>query len=208
MILLSEHIYDFDLDAALQIIPEQRRDYALKYQREIDRRLSVKAYLLLCEGLRELYGIQEMPLFSYTPSGKPMLTHYPEIHFNLSHCDEAILCAIDTQPIGGSFVLPAAPFSIVDKVKHLKSAGFNKVLIDFSKVKVTRNQIKAIMASMTKAQALPDVSRFNWKDGFYSPQQMEEYKAANERALQRKQAGKGNASQGRYKNKSSGKRRK
>lgn len=108
----------------------------------------------------------------------------------------------------GSFVLPAAPFSIVDKVKHLKSAGFNKVLIDFSKVKVTRNQIKAIMASMTKAQALPDVSRFNWKDGFYSPQQMEEYKAANERALQRKQAGKGNAPQGRYKNKSSGKRRK
>ena len=64
MILLNEHIYDFDLDAALQIIPEQRRDYALKYQREIDRRLSVKAYLLLCEGLRKLYGIQEMPLFS------------------------------------------------------------------------------------------------------------------------------------------------
>ena len=100
MILLSEHIYDFDLDAALQIIPEQRRDYALKYQREIDRRLSVKAYLLLCEGLRKLYGIQEMPQFSYTTSGKPMLTHYPEIHFNLSHCDEAILCAIDTHPIG------------------------------------------------------------------------------------------------------------
>lgn len=100
MILLSEHIYDFNLDAALQIIPEQRRDYALKYQREIDRRLSVKAYLLLCEGLRKLYGIQEMPQFSYTTSGKPMLTHYPEIHFNLSHCDEAILCAIDTHPIG------------------------------------------------------------------------------------------------------------
>ena len=100
MILLSEHIYDFNLDAALQIIPEQRRDYALKYQREIDRRLSVKAYLLLCEGLRKLYGIQEMPQFSYTTSGKPMLTQYPEIHFNLSHCDEAILCAIDTQPIG------------------------------------------------------------------------------------------------------------
>lgn len=100
MILLNEHIYDFDLDVALRIIPEQRRDYALKYQREIDRRLSVKAYLLLCEGLRELYGIQEMPLFSYTTSGKPILTHYPEIHFNLSHCNEAVLCTIDTQPIG------------------------------------------------------------------------------------------------------------
>ena len=107
----------------------------------------------------------------------------------------------------GSFVLPAAPFSIVDKVKHLKSAGFNKVLIDFSKVKVTRNQIKAIMSSMNKGQPLPNVSRFNWKDGFYSRQQMEEYKAANERALQRKQSGKGSAAQGRFKNKSSRRRK-
>lgn len=100
MILLSEHIYDFDLDAALRIISEQRREYALKYHREIDRRLSVKAYLLLCEGLKKSYGIQEMPLFSYTTSGKPILTHYPKIHFNMSHCNEAVLCAIDTKPIG------------------------------------------------------------------------------------------------------------
>jgi putative protease len=107
----------------------------------------------------------------------------------------------------GSFVLPADPYSIVDKLKHLKAAGFNKVLIDFSKVKVTRNQIKAIMSSMNKGQPLPNVSRFNWKDGFYSPQQMEEYKAANERALQRKQSGKGSAAQGRFKNKSSRRRK-
>ena len=33
---------------------------------------------------------------------------------------------------------------------------------------------------MTKGQPLQGVSRFNWKDGFYSPQQMEEYKAAME----------------------------
>ena len=61
--------------------------------------------------------------------------------------------------------------------QNLKETDF-----DFSKVKVTRNQIKAIMASMAKAQALPDVSRFNWKDGFYSPEKMEEYRNSNERA--------------------------
>jgi putative protease len=38
---------------------------------------------------------------------------------------------------------------------------------------------------MAKGQPLPDISRFNWKDGFYSPQKMEEYKAANERAAAR-----------------------
>ena len=41
------------------------------------------------------------------------------------------------------------------------------------------------MTSLTKAQPLPYISRFNWKDGFYSPQQMEAYKAATQRALEK-----------------------
>ena len=90
----------------------------------------------------------------------------------------------------GSFVMPEEPFSIVDKVAYIKQAGFKKILIDFSKTKVNRSQIKAITTSMTKGQPLPGISRFNWKDGFYSPQQIEEYKAANERRAKNAQ-GKG-----------------
>ena len=88
----------------------------------------------------------------------------------------------------GSFVMPEEPFSIVDKVKLLQTAGFKRLLVDFSKTKVTRSQIKAIMTSLMKAQPLQGVSRFNWKDGFYSPEKIEEYKAANERAAQAKAA--------------------
>jgi putative protease len=97
----------------------------------------------------------------------------------------------------GSFVMPEEPFSIVDKVQFIKASGFKKILIDFSKTKVTRSQIKAISTSLAKGQPLQGISRFNWKDGFYSPQQMEEYKAANERqaALKaRSKAGTGKAS--------------
>ena len=89
----------------------------------------------------------------------------------------------------GSFVMPEEPFSIVDKVNFISQTGFKRFLIDFSKTKVNRGQIKAISASMSKGQALPDVSRFNWKDGFYNPQQIEDYKAANERAAAAKAAG-------------------
>ena len=85
----------------------------------------------------------------------------------------------------GSFVMPEKPFCIADKVRFITSSGFKRILIDFSKTKVTRSQIKAISTSMAKGQPLPDISRFNWKDGFYSPQKMEEYKAANERAAAR-----------------------
>lgn len=85
----------------------------------------------------------------------------------------------------GSFVMPEEPFCITDKIKFIDSAGFKRILIDFSKTKVSRSQIKAIMTSLVKAQPLPDTSRFNWKDGFYSPQQIEEYKAATQRALEK-----------------------
>ncbi|MCR4736360.1 MAG: U32 family peptidase [Treponema sp.] len=88
--------------------------------------------------------------------------------------------------VDGSFVMPEEPFSILDKINFMNTAGFKRFLIDFSKTKVTRSQIKAISTSMLKGQPLPDVSRFNWKDGFYSPQQIEEFKAANERAQNKK----------------------
>ena len=88
----------------------------------------------------------------------------------------------------GSFVMPEEPFSILDKTNFIMQSGFKRVLVDFSKTKVNRSQIKAVSTSMVKAQPLPDVSRFNWKDGFYDPQQIEEFKAANERAAERASA--------------------
>ncbi len=100
--------------------------------------------------------------------------------------------------VDGSFVMPEQPFCITDKVNFISSSGFKKFLIDFSKTKVSRSQIKAIVTSMTKGLPLPEVSRFNWKDGFYSPQQIEEYKAANERAAARAaEKGKGKTKTGR-----------
>ena len=47
---------------------------------------------------------------------------------------------------------------------------------------------------MTKGQPLPGISRFNWKDGFYSPKQMEEYKASAERAQAAREAKAGGTS--------------
>lgn len=81
----------------------------------------------------------------------------------------------------GSFVMPEEPFSVLDKIEHISSLGFKRFLIDFSKTKVSKNQIKAINTSMIKALPLSGISRFNWKDGFYSVQQIEEFKLQNER---------------------------
>lgn len=100
MIYLDDHIWDFDLQKALAAVSPQRREYALRYRHERDQRLCVAAYRLLQRALHQEYGINELPQFIYTVQGKPLLEGHPDIHFSLSHCQEAVACAVDSQSIG------------------------------------------------------------------------------------------------------------
>ena len=171
MIYIDDHSAQTDLNIAWPKLSAQRREYLQHFRRESDRRAGAAAYLLLCRGLREEYGILEKPIFDFGPQGKPELRmengrwkmdngqwtmddgqwtmdneerrmengllsskgHLmpqewtarleetldtsrmnnepldnemtcpslgPNIHFNLSHCDEAAACVIDNQPVG------------------------------------------------------------------------------------------------------------
>lgn len=100
MIYLNDDIAGFDLERALPLLSDQRREQTLKFRYELGRKTSAMAYLLLCEGLRQEYGIMERPLFEYGEHGKPSIVGHPEIHFNLSHCREAVVCALSDHPVG------------------------------------------------------------------------------------------------------------
>ena len=100
LLLLDYHIDDFDLQAALADISEQRREQALRFRFERGQRTCVLAYLLLKRALKEAYGITENPLFEYGEHGKPSIAGHPEIFFNLSHCREAVACAVSSRPVG------------------------------------------------------------------------------------------------------------
>lgn len=99
-ILVSEHIWDFDLREALEEISAQRREQALKFKYELGQRLCVRAYQLLKQALKEEYGIVENPVFAYNEHGKPSIEGHPEIYFNLSHCKEAVACVVSDHPVG------------------------------------------------------------------------------------------------------------
>lgn len=100
MVYLNDDIANFDFEAALPLLSEQRREQALKFKHEQGRKTCAAAYLLLCEGLRKEYGITEKPVFEYGEHGKPFILGHPEIHFNMSHCREAAICAISETPVG------------------------------------------------------------------------------------------------------------
>lgn len=122
-----------------------------------------------------------VPIFAY-PALFRMRFKLPEAYnFTFFQDKEGgVFKALSTQD--GSFVLPEKPFSILDKWKFLQSSGFTHFLIDLSKTQITKSMFKQILKSFFKSEALEDISRFNWKDGFYSPEKMENFKNAAERA--------------------------
>ena len=71
----------------------------------------------------------------------------------------------------GSLVVPEKPFSIVDKIPYLKEAGFGKFIVDFSGPALKKRDYKDVMDAAKTGAPLPNTQRFNWKDGFYSPQE-------------------------------------
>jgi len=72
----------------------------------------------------------------------------------------------------GSYVYPEKYFSIIDKIPFLKEAGFGRFIIDFTGAALKKSNYRDLMKAVNEKEGfirpLPQSSRFNWKDGFYS----------------------------------------
>jgi 4'-phosphopantetheinyl transferase len=100
MLYLDDNIAGFDLETALPLLSEQRREQVLRFRHEQGRKTCAMVYRLLCRGLLEEYGFSQLPVFEYGEHGKPSIVGHPEIFFSLSHCRQAVACAISDRPIG------------------------------------------------------------------------------------------------------------
>lgn len=102
-LLVNDHldaITENDLLAAIDTLPSWRREKALRFKHLQGRKECTYAYLLLCQALRDTYGITEQPAFSIGEHGKPRLVSSPAIHFNLSHCRQAVACVVASCEVG------------------------------------------------------------------------------------------------------------
>ncbi len=121
ILLIDDQIQDYSPSQIAQWmdeLPEWRRRQALAFRHDSGQRQSLLAYRLLCQGLREAYGIMEQPTFVYNEHGKPSLPPTggnasqalalgslrrrkgEGLHFSLSHCKEGVCCAISDRPVG------------------------------------------------------------------------------------------------------------
>jgi putative protease len=70
-----------------------------------------------------------------------------------------------------SVVIPSKPFSLVDRIPFLKKEGIGKFILDFSHIELTKQLYKQVMKAAEEGRVLPDTSRFNWKNGFWQPEE-------------------------------------
>lgn len=82
-----------------QYLPSWRIEKALSYKQEKDKVTCVLAFLLLRYALYKEYSITELPEINTDENSKPFFVNHV-CHFNLSHCDTAVACALDTAPVG------------------------------------------------------------------------------------------------------------
>ena len=128
-----------------------------------------------------------LPLFSYSVLFRMRFT-LPKSYNFLYFSDKQGEAFRAFSTPSASFVLSDKPFSIVDRYQALQRRHFSRFLLDFSHTTVERRAYRFILQSLRSGTPLPDSVRFNWKEGFYDPQRVEELKQLGEKsAEQRKQ---------------------
>ncbi len=71
----------------------------------------------------------------------------------------------------GSVVIPVKPFSLVDRIPFLKKDGVGKFILDYSFIDLKKQVYKRVNAAARDGIVLPETGRFNWKEGFWQPEE-------------------------------------
>lgn len=81
-------------------LPTQRRERLLRMRLPEKRWEVLCAYMILRRALWEQYQWKEFPPMDYGSDQKPYFPNYPQVHFNLSHTEGAVMAALSNRPVG------------------------------------------------------------------------------------------------------------
>lgn len=90
-----------EIKELMDVISEERKDRIGKFYFLKDRVYSLLAEVILRYALEEKYNIKRNQVkFQYTKYGKPILEGYENIHFNISHSGDWVICGVADCQIG------------------------------------------------------------------------------------------------------------
>jgi phosphopantetheinyl transferase (holo-ACP synthase) len=116
----AEHLAPEHLECLVDTMPKQQQDIVAHYKSHRQKCEQAIAYTMLCHALkndRDLindslttikafphsalrFTLSVFPLWAFGEHGKPYITNYEGIHFNISHCKEAVAIGISNRTIG------------------------------------------------------------------------------------------------------------
>ncbi|PTT39474.1 4-phosphopantetheinyl transferase [Chryseobacterium sp. HMWF028] len=95
---ISEEKHESLLDKYLPAFSQEAKQDILRYRRWQDAQLSLLGKVLLQYGLKAYYNISEVEMGTL-PNKKPYLKDH-QLHFNISHSKDLVVCAIAEYPLG------------------------------------------------------------------------------------------------------------
>ncbi|WP_160138228.1 4'-phosphopantetheinyl transferase family protein [Chryseobacterium sp. c4a] len=142
---ISEEKHQYILDRYLKSFPEDFQQDILKYRRWQDAQLSLLGRVLLQEGLKSHYHIDEVCI-ERSPDHKPYLKGHP-LHFNISHSKELVVCAIAEFPIG-------IDVEFMDPKINYLDFQFQMTEQEFDKINRSEDQIRAFFSYWTQKESV------------------------------------------------------
>lgn len=121
---------DAEVERMLPSVPEPRRSQALGYRHTFGRFASLKSYLMLADLLDSGFGLKDFRVDT-GEYGKPFLPDYPDIHFNISHCRNAIAVAVSDKPVGID----------VEEFRHFNPGLLDKTMNTDEKAEIMASQV-------------------------------------------------------------------
>ena len=92
------NVKDLDLEKSYPLLPENRKEKADNYIFDKDKKLCCGASLLLKKLLDE-ENIGD-PIIETEKDGKPYISNYDDVYFNMSYAGRMVACAISDKEIG------------------------------------------------------------------------------------------------------------
>jgi len=116
---MSRSLTTEEKDKLTKELPFFRRQRFLR-EREEKQEQTLCAYGLLRRVLEMEHGMPHLPEVEVAEGGKPWFPDYPELCFNISHTEGAVLCAIHNHPLGVDIQCHRTPAASLMKAFELE----------------------------------------------------------------------------------------
>ena len=85
----------------LKFVPTEKQERILKQKIKQNADNMFIGEILAKTVIKKTFGIDiAKQKFAYAEQGKPYLPNYPDVHFNISHSGEYVVCGVSDKPIG------------------------------------------------------------------------------------------------------------